>query len=178
MRFESSRDRGSLSGTELKVDAVPGAAYTRRMRAIGVWLSVVLVGCGGAVPASETASSEAAPVEDEAPLAPLASEGTIARAELDAVLEQGLGRFLGRVTTEAHLEGGRFVGHRLVELRSELFAGVDLLPGDTLVEVNGMPIERPEQALRAWEALRVASELTLDILRDGEARQLRYAIEE
>ena len=147
------------------------------MRVMAVWLGVVLAGCGGAV-ASSAPVETAASVEEEAPVAPPRSEGTIARAELDAVLEQGLGRFLGRVTTEAHLEGGRFVGHRLVELRSELFAGVDLLPGDTLVEVNGMPVERPEQALRAWEALRVASELTLDILREGEARQLRYAIED
>jgi S1-C subfamily serine protease len=147
------------------------------MRVMAIWLGVVLAGCGGAV-ASSAPVETVASAEEEAPVAPPRREGTIARAELDAVLEQGLGRFLGRVTTEAHLEGGRFVGHRLLELRSELFAGVDLQAGDTLVEVNGMPVERPEQALRAWEALRVASELTLDILRDGEARQLRYAIED
>jgi len=94
------------------------------------------------------------------------------------VMAVWLGVVLGRHAPEAHLEGGRFVGHRLLELRSELFDGVDLQAGDTIVEVNGMPVERPEQALRAWEALRVASELTLDILREGEARQLRYAIED
>src|SRR5690606_10955693 len=117
------------------------------------WVGVVLAGCGGAAVSSapaETAPSETAP--SEAPSAPPASEGTIARAQLDAVLEQGFGRFLGRVTTEPHLEGGRFVGHRLTELRSELFDGVDLRPGDTVVRVNGMPVERPGQALQAWEA--------------------------
>ena len=148
------------------------------MSARAIWLGALLVGCGGAAVSSAPAETAERAALDEAPLAPPRSEGTIARAELDAVLEAGLGRFLGRVTTEAHLEGGRFVGHRLLELRSELFAGVDLQAGDTLIEVNGMPVERPEQALRAWEALRVASELTIDILRAGEPRQLRYAIEE
>ncbi|MCZ7677262.1 MAG: hypothetical protein M5U28_00130 [Sandaracinaceae bacterium] len=41
-----------------------------------------------------------------------------------------------------------------------------------------MPIERPEEALAAWNALRVASELTIDLLRDGARRQLRFAIAE
>lgn len=138
-------------------------------------LLVLAASCGGAPPPSETAEVESRLAPPEAPPA---REGVIVRAELDAVLDLGLGHFLQRVTTEPHLDGGRFVGHRLTELRSELFAGVDLRPGDTLLRVNGMPVERPEQALAAWNALRVASELTLDLLRDGEARQLRYAIEE
>lgn len=138
-------------------------------------LFAVLAGCGSAPPPSATAE----PVVPATipPEAPPATEGTIARAELDAVLDQGLGRFLQRVTTEPHLEEGRFVGHRLTELRSELFEGLDLLPGDTLVRINGMRLERPEQALEAWNALRVASELMVDLLRDGERRQLRFAIQ-
>lgn len=137
-------------------------------------LACALVGCGGV---SQRATTQVE-VEPDPPPRPPAHEGTIARAELDAVLELGVGRFLQRVSTEPHLEGGRFVGHRVIELRSELFEGVDLRPGDTLLQVNGMPIERPEQALAVWNALRVASELTIDVLRDGERRQLRFAIED
>ncbi len=131
--------------------------------------------CGGASPHAETRAEQ---VEEAPPPRAPVRQGTIARAELDAVLEQGLGRFLQRVTTEPDLEEGRFVGHRLTALRSELFDGVDLHAGDTVVRVNGMPVERPEQALAAWDALRVASELTVDFLRDGERHQLRFAIEE
>jgi type II secretory pathway component PulC len=109
---------------------------------------------------------------------PPTASGTISRADLEAVLSQGLGRFLQSVSTEAHLEEGRFVGHRVTELRGTLFTGVDLAPGDTLVRVNGMPIERPEQALAAWNSLRVASELALDILRAGERRELRFPIQD
>src|SRR5688572_13174335 len=104
------------------------------MRSLGEgWRIVavcVCVGCGGA---SAQAVEPSEPIEEEAPLEPPHSEGAIARTELDAVLAQGVGRFLQRVETEAHLDGGRFVGHRVLALRSELFTGVDLAPGDTLV---------------------------------------------
>ncbi len=140
-------------------------------------LSIALAACGGAPPPARTSSEVTAEADEPAP-APPAREGVIARAALDPLLDAGLGRFLQRVSTEPHLDAGRFVGFRITELRGELFAGVDLRPGDTLVRVNGMPIERPEQALAAWNALRVASELTLDVLRDGQPRQLRFAIEE
>ena len=74
------------------------------MSARAIWLGALLVGCGGAAVSSAPAETAERAALDEAPLAPPRSEGTIARAELDAVLEAGLGRFLGRVTTEAHLE--------------------------------------------------------------------------
>ena len=136
--------------------------------------SVLLAGCGAAAPEAREPVA-AASVEPEPPPLPR-SEGTIARAALDEVLEGGLGRFLQRVETQPHLEEGRFVGFRVTELRTELFSEVDLRPGDTLLSVNGMRIERPEEALHAWNSLRVASELTIELLRAGERRQLRYAI--
>ena len=149
------------------------------MRRLLFTFGFVLLGCGGPAPAEESAGTPAVSGGDEAPPpAPPRAEGAIHRAELESVLEAGLGQFLGHVVTEPHLEEGRFVGHRLLELRAPFFEGVDLRPGDTLVRVNGGPIERPEQALEAFEGLRVASELTLDLLRDGEPRQLRFRIDE
>ena len=129
-------------------------------------------GCGGAPPP--------APVVAAAPPIPepvVAEEGVIVRSELDRVLEEGLGRFLARVGVEAHMDGERFVGFRVTELRDgALFAGVDLQPGDTILRVNGQSIERPEHAFTVWTGLRVASELDVTVLRDGEARALRFAI--
>lgn len=136
---------------------------------------LLLAACGGAPP---PVTALPAPIEPPPAPAPLRSEGTIERAELDAVLEQGLGRFLQYVSTEPHLEDGRFVGFRFRELRGAFFAGIDLAPGDTLLSVNGAPIERPEQALRVWNELRVASELTLDVLHEGQQRRLRFEIVE
>lgn len=141
-------------------------------------LASMIAGCGASSATRPAARVEVAPDEAPPPPSPPVTEGTIPRGELERVLDQGLGRFLQGVTTEPHLDGGRFVGHRLTELRGGLFERVDLAPGDTLLRINGLSIERPEQALAAWNALRVASELTIDYLRGEERRQLRFAIED
>ncbi|MDH5490803.1 MAG: hypothetical protein OEY14_02405 [Myxococcales bacterium] len=102
----------------------------------------------------------------------------ISRASLVAVLDAGLGRFLQGVGTEPHLEGSRFVGFRLTRLypAEEAFASLELGPGDTILRVNGQSIERPEQAMRVWEELRVASELWIEYLREDQPHELRIRI--
>lgn len=106
------------------------------------------------------------------------TEGVIARTELLPVLDDGLGRFLQNVQTEPEFHKGAFVGFRIVSLfpGEPAFASLDLRPGDTVTHVNGKPIERPEQAIAVWEALRTASDLIVDYRRDGEAHALRFAI--
>ena len=105
-------------------------------------------------------------------------QGVIARNELVPVLNRGLGRYLQNVETEPSFHRGAFVGFRIVSLfPGELgYASLDLRPGDTVTRVNGKPIERPEQALALWDALRTASDLVVDYERNGEALQLRFAI--
>jgi hypothetical protein len=137
-------------------------------------LLALLVACG-ATPAPVATAREPAPTARPAP--PPARPGAIDRDVLDEILAAGIGRFLRRVETEPHLDGGAFVGFRVLRLRSSLFEGVDLRPGDTVLGVNGLPLERPEHAMAIWSALRVASELTVELLRAGEPMQLRYAIE-
>ncbi len=137
-------------------------------------LAASSAGCGGAAPEPERPRAERR-ADPRPPV--VTSPGTIRRAELDVVLGSGLGAFLSRVSVEPELDGERFVGFRLTELHDQaLFGSVDLLPGDTVVAVNGHAIERPEQAFEAWSSLRVASELTIDVLRAGEPRRLRYPI--
>ena len=72
---------------------------------------------------------------------------------------------------------GKFHGFRIAALRDDSFwAGVDINPGDVVVSVNGFPIEHPEQAQTAFESLDVASELHVAYERDGQPRDLVYAI--
>ena len=143
-----------------------------------ILVSLLLTACGGAATPEAREPVAERVVAPAPPPPPVHTEGTIARAELDQVLAEGIGRFLQRVATEPHLDQGRFVGFRFTELHSEMFAGVDLQPGDTRLSVNGLPLERPEEAVQIWNALRVASELTVEYLREGERRQLRFAIGE
>jgi len=66
------------------------------------------------------------------------------------------------------LSGGRFVGFRLE--RAEALphwraAGLDLRPGDVVTAVNDHAIERPDEALEAFQSLRAAPQLRLAVLR-------------
>lgn len=143
------------------------------MRSLLLSTLLVLIGCSSAEPAPPAATTGA-----EAPPAAPTRSGEIARAELLPILDAGLGRFLQGVETEPDLRDGRFVGFRLARLypADPRFRSLDLGPGDTIVRVNGQPVERPEQALRVWNSLRVASELWIEYLREGEPRELRFAI--
>lgn len=146
-----------------------------------IFMLFVLSACGGgAAPrgAQSAAEPPPEPAAPEPPPPPPSTQGEIPRGALAAVLDAGLGRFLQGVETEPELEGGRFVGFRIVSLYpdDERMRAVDLAPGDVVTSVNGLPIERPEQAAQVWSSLRVVSELLIDYRRDGAERQLRFAI--
>ncbi len=149
---------------------------------IGWWIvgSVVfLVAC-----ASETASrktvSASHPVEKPIPVVESHRDGTIHRQQLRVVLDGGLGRFLQGVRTEPYIVHNKFKGFRILELypREPVFQGVSPKVGDVVTQINGQPIGRPEQALKVWDSLRVASELRIDYLREGAAHEARYRIVE
>jgi hypothetical protein len=146
------------------------------------WLALLLTlgGCGGSTTPAETAAVPAPVVEAPAEPPQPRRAGTITRAELLPVLEGGLGRFLGGVGTEPQVESGRFVGWRITHFFPEdpRFTDIALRPGDVVTSVNAQPIERPEQAFRVWDGLRVASELVVDFTHEGEPQQMRYAIED
>lgn len=105
--------------------------------------------------------------------------GTIARADLLAVLDAGPGRFLAHVDVSPVFRGGAFAGWRI-----ERFAPIDarlrgapVRPGDVIVQVNGRPIARPEQLQRVWDDLRLADELVIDGERGGAPFRIRYRID-
>jgi type II secretory pathway component PulC len=163
------------------------------MSSIVRWLTPVVAlavfapaGCGGAAPAASpvvapASSTRAAPAAPAAPAA-LAAEPdphTLPRSAVREVVAQGLGAFLRHIELDDQpvRAGGKFRGFRVTLLRGDTFwNGVDLKPGDVITGVNGFPIERPEQALTAFESLDVASELRVAYDRDGQTRELAYGI--
>lgn len=154
----------------------------RKAELLGI---IVLCGCAarrmGDVSPDEINWSEAtrvptvsapAPVEDTTP-------AVLTRQVLADAAAQGLGHFLSEVDVSPVLEGGRFVGFRLNSarnLRRWRRAGADLRPGDVVTRINDQPIDRPERALGCLAALRDASELRIDLVRRGEAVQVRLAV--
>ncbi len=150
------------------------------MRASTTLALAFALGCGGASadPASTTPPPATAESEPVPAYEPPVTSGSILRAELMPVLDAGLGRFLQGVVTEPRLEDGEFVGFEIVSLYPDdpRFARLDLQPGDVVTRVNGQSIERPEHAIAVWSGLRVASQLLVEYLHEGEARELRFEI--
>ena len=138
-------------------------------------LAATLLGCAGyEEPDFPEIPPEPAPIVQDVGQAP---PGALWHQDVVSVVEQGLGRFLSKVRVEAALDQGRFTGFRILELRpAQFWAGVDLQPGDVVTSVNGMPIQRDTEAYEAFQALKEAQRLDVDLLRNGEARRLSYRI--
>lgn len=135
-------------------------------------LGLICFGCGGNVPAPSPAKAQTAPKQEAK-----APRVDFTREEITATVEAGLGHFLQHVEVEPSLQGGRFVGFRIVGLSPpEFWDGVDLMPGDIVTRVNGRSIERDTDAFAAFESLRNAPELRITFMRGGEERELVYKI--
>jgi type II secretory pathway component PulC len=150
---------------------------TRSILRLGL---VVIAACGGgSAPPRAEPSRAVQPVSSAEPPLP-ARPGHLWRRDVVATLSRGLGHFLTRLQLEPSLAGGKFRGWRIVKLAEgdPLWKGVDLAPADVVTLVNGRPIERPEQALTAFQSLAVAPELRVTYERDGARREIAYPIDE
>jgi S1-C subfamily serine protease len=141
-------------------------------------IALSFLACGGPdepeYPDNEIGIAE---VGDPEPPSPPRPKGVLYRDEVDATVDRGLGYFLQRVELEPALDNGRFRGFRVAAMHPpEYWEGVDLKPGDVILNVNGMPIERDTQAYAAFVALKKSSELRVEYLRGGQSRALVYRI--
>ena len=114
----------------------------------------------------------------EAPSGPGAREGVLERAALLAVLDAGPGELLRTFEVAAEHDGERFLGWRVVAFDPDRprFAGVDLVPGDVLIAINGRSVARPDELQTLWDGLRTADAIVADLMRNGARFQLRWAI--
>lgn len=129
-------------------------------------------------PATPTPAPEAAAPRIEALPARLGGELEIARATVRAALAAGPQRFMSGILLDPFFVDRKFVGFKLARFYDgdPRFAPVDLKRGDVVLRVNGLPIERPDQFMRAWEELRTADEISIEYLRGAEKRLLRLRI--
>lgn len=158
-------------------------------------LSVVGYACAGSekTPRTPAAAPVAAPAPEDAGASEQADAseqdktlragqgdpaylGVLDRKGLLIVIEQGLGRVLARLKVSAAMRNGRYEGFRVTAIDPS-WASAGIQVGDVLLRLNGQPIERPEQAQVAFESLRVASEVALELARNGEKLTLRYRVE-
>ena len=135
-------------------------------------------------PTTTTATHPAAaapPVAErtDAPTGKGARTGTIERAHLISILDQGPAMFLRQLEVTARMDGERFVGWELVQLLDQTgpLTQLDVVPGDVLLAVNGQPISRPDQLFTLWDSLRTANEVVAELWRGPNKLELRFAIE-
>lgn len=139
----------------------------------------LLLGCGPSYPPSEYPPAPP-PKTDAAGRALVpAPAGSLWRHDVNGAIDKGLGYFLQRVDVEPAFADEKFLGFKIVQLHPMAWwQGVDILPGDIVLSLNGMPIERATEAHTAFESLRTASELRVAYIRNGQRRELKYAIVE
>lgn len=121
-------------------------------------------------------------VEPERPVAPPGKglrEGTIDRAKLVAVLDAGPPMFLRQVEVTAKMNGERFVGWQLVQLvdHASPLVDIDVVPGDVLLAINGLPLSRPDQLQAVWDSLRTADAVSAQLWRGDAKFTLDFRIE-
>lgn len=93
------------------------------------------------------------------------------------MVNAGFPSFLELLDVEASVKDGKFVGWTLVYLQPGGFwDGVDLLPGDVVTSVNGLPIERDTQAFDCFQSLKTAPKLVVRYLRRGQLREVGFSI--
>ena len=102
---------------------------------------------------------------------------SLSRQDVIRTVDAGLGYFLQRLSVEPMVVDAKFQGFRILALEpQEFWEGVDLKPGDVVMQVNGMPIERDIDAYNAFQSLRTAPALRVTLLRGGEQREIVYPI--
>jgi general secretion pathway protein C len=101
---------------------------------------------------------------------------TVRRSLVDKLL-QNQGELMRSARVVPHEENGRVVGVKLYGIRkSSLFGKLGLQNGDMLRTINGFDMGSPDSALEAYAKLRSASNLSLALVRRGNAVTMEYNI--
>lgn len=100
------------------------------------------------------------------------------RVRRELITEQfaDLGTLSRQVRVVPHTIQGRPSGFRLTRLRPGLLQQIGLLNGDVLQKVNGLDINSPEEALKAYQAVQSDTTVRLEILRRNSPTTLTYEI--
>ena len=101
---------------------------------------------------------------------------TVRRSLVDKLL-QNQGELMRSARVVPHEENGRVVGVKLYGIRkSSLFGKLGLQNGDMLRTINGFDMGSPDSALEAYAKLRSATNLSLALVRRGNAVTMEYNI--
>lgn len=105
------------------------------------------------------------------------TEFTVSRGLVDQLLENQA-ELMRTARIIPHQEGGRTVGVKLYGIRrNSLLGRLGLQNGDMLRTINGYDMTSPDSALEAYSRLRGANNLTVAVVRRGQAMNIDYNIQ-
>lgn len=137
-------------------------------------LSLSSVACGG----SNTSAKAQAPkpkATAQASARKALPPGTVAREDVNRVLLQGPPFIFRRMLFEEHIQGGRFVGWRILGLPEDWT--IDLKPGDVVSTVNGFALEKPDDVWNAWSATASSPDIKIGLERAGKKHEVVLRID-
>ncbi|MGM0577033.1 MAG: hypothetical protein ACQEXJ_15010 [Myxococcota bacterium] len=139
-----------------------------------VAVAMLSVACGSTTP--PRSGGRITLVEDEADR----DRFLIRRTTLDEVLERGPSWFIQRIRVDPVVIDEEFYGFRVRSILPDVegFDREAIVPGDIVQRVNGQPIGRPEQFMRAWSSLEDAGHISVRILRDGRPMRVTWIVRE
>ena len=113
-------------------------------------------------------------MDEDDPAAPF----VIKRSQVDDALARGPSWFIRQVRVQPVLLGESFYGFQLRAIFPDYpeFTEDAIRTGDIVQRVNGMPIERPDQFMAAWESLARSDHLSVRVVRDGKALLVTWLI--
>jgi general secretion pathway protein C len=122
---------------------------------------------------------DAVAVEEPIVLAESIASGVInpdVQARRDEILAEPM-KFFDYVRVSPVQRDGQLVGYRLMPGKdADIFARMGLQQNDLAIEINGIPLNDMQQAMRVINDLREATEATLKIERDGEIRDILFSL--
>ena len=93
-----------------------------------------------------------------------------ARANLNSLLQTA------RMVPQT--KNGKTTGFKLVELeKGSLLEQIGLRVGDLVVEINQVKLNSPEKALQIFQQVREANNISLGLIRNGQAKTFEYSFE-
>jgi general secretion pathway protein C len=77
-----------------------------------------------------------------------------------------------------YMQDGVVTGFKLFAIRpNTLYSKLGIKNGDVILEINGVKMTNPEDALKVYQDVKDAKTVTMEILRRGKSKTLRYQID-
>lgn len=122
----------------------------------------------------EAASQKAKRGKGSRPGIRKASTITLARSDIEKSFKN-LGQLLTQVRIRPHIKNGKSDGLEIARIkRGSVFSKLGLRNGDIIQRINGKEIKSPDDAFSLYQSLKSGSQISVDIIRKGELRQIDY----